>query len=126
MAQEPRKPRLIPVLDVMGGRVVRAVAGRRDDYRPMVSKLTESTEPLAVASALLAASGATELYVADLDAITGTERSGRVVPELANRCECRLFADLGIRTTADLQSVPRMQHVVPVLGCETLAGPDAG
>jgi len=121
-----RTPRLIPVLDVMGGLVVRAVAGRREDYRPVRSTLTQSTEPLAVARALLEATGAGDLYVADLGAITGTDRSGGVVRMLAERCECRLYADLGIRTVADFRSIPRLKNVVPVLGCETLAGPDVG
>jgi phosphoribosylformimino-5-aminoimidazole carboxamide ribotide isomerase len=61
--------RIIPVLDVMNGVVVRAVGGHRSEYRSIVSKLTTSTDPVAVAKALLEVSGADELYVADLDAI---------------------------------------------------------
>lgn len=118
------KPRIVPVLDVMNGQVVRAVGGRRDEYRPVVSKLTASTDPVEVAKALGEATGASELYIADLDAITGADGSGRVVAELAERVECRLFVDLGIRTPDDFASVPRRKNVVPVLGCETLADPD--
>ena len=125
MPAERQSPRIVPVLDVMSGAVVRAIAGRRDEYRPVVSQLTDSTEPVEVAKALLAATGADALYVADLDAITGADRSGRAVSLLAERCGCRLFADLGIRTKADFARVPRLKNVVPVLGCETLAGPDA-
>lgn len=62
--------RIIPVIDLKGGVVVHAVAGRRHEYRPIRSPLIESAEPSHVAERLLAASGATELYVADLDAIT--------------------------------------------------------
>ena len=40
--------RIIPVLDVLGGCVVRGVGGRRDEYRPIVSKLCNSREPPAV------------------------------------------------------------------------------
>jgi phosphoribosylformimino-5-aminoimidazole carboxamide ribotide isomerase len=67
--QRQSPPRIIPVLDVMGGKVVRAVGGRREEYQSNLSKLVDSCEPLAVAEVLLAASGAEELYVADLDAI---------------------------------------------------------
>ncbi|HEV3440051.1 MAG TPA: HisA/HisF-related TIM barrel protein [Gemmata sp.] len=66
---ECRKPRLIPVLDVMNGQVVRAVGGRRHGYRPLTSKLVQSTDPETVAMSLLDATGARELYVADLDAL---------------------------------------------------------
>ena len=55
MSAERTSPRLIPVLDLMNGKVVRAVGGRRDEYRPVVSTLTPSTEPVEVAMALLAA-----------------------------------------------------------------------
>lgn len=125
MSGERKAPRLIPVLDVMDGRVVRAVAGRRAEYRPIVSKLTDYTEPVEVAKALLAATGAEELYLADLDSITGAHRSDRWVSALAKRFECRLFADIGIRTKADLALLPRRKNVVPVLGSETLIGSEA-
>ena len=125
MAEQRPKPRLIPVLDVMDGQVVRAVGGRREEYRPVVSTLTNSTKPVEVARALLRATEAAELYVADLDAITGEDRSGCVAATLAEQCGCRLFIDQGIRTPADFRSIPRGKNVVPVLGCETLAGPDA-
>jgi phosphoribosylformimino-5-aminoimidazole carboxamide ribotide isomerase len=61
--------RIIPVIDVMGGVVVRAVGGRREEYRPIQSRLTNSTDPRKVAQILLDTSGAGELYVADLDRI---------------------------------------------------------
>src|SRR5438132_1291434 len=59
-------PRIIPVIDVMGGVVVRAVAGRRDQYRPLVSRLTNSTDPRDVAQALRDHTGTRHLYLADL------------------------------------------------------------
>jgi phosphoribosylformimino-5-aminoimidazole carboxamide ribotide isomerase len=125
MSADRKSPRIIPVLDVMDGAVVRAVGGRRDEYRPVVSKLIDSTEPVEVAKALLGATGADALYVADLDAITGADRSGRAVTSLAEQCGCRLFADVGIRTKADFARVPRAKNVVPILGSETLVGTDA-
>lgn len=62
-----RTPRVIPVIDVMGGVVVRAVGGRRDAYSEWSSPLAGSSDPEAVARALLARTGAETLYVADLD-----------------------------------------------------------
>src|ERR1700754_4792698 len=61
--------RVIPVLDLLDGHAVRAVRGDRANYRPVQSSLCATSEPLAVARALLAASGADTLYVADLGAI---------------------------------------------------------
>ena len=78
----------------MGGEVVHAVGGERTNYWPVKSRLTDSTRPLDVARALLAASGATELYVADLDAIrwgVGAEGVGEMLAGL----DCELLIDQG-------------------------------
>ena len=87
-------PRIMPVLDVLGGQVVRAVGGRRSEYRPIVSRITNSTEPLQVARDLLAATGAKELYVADLDAIRGGEMSG-ATRVLLNAIDVPVWLDCG-------------------------------
>ncbi|ASW02507.1 HisA/HisF-related TIM barrel protein [Paraburkholderia aromaticivorans] len=60
---------VIPVLDLLDGHVVRAVRGERTAYRPIRSSLAATSEPLHIARALLAASGARTLYIADLGAI---------------------------------------------------------
>lgn len=65
--------RIIPVIDVKAGQVVHAVRGRRESYRPLVSQLTPSTDPLEVASAFRRELGFDEVYIADLDAIAGEQ-----------------------------------------------------
>jgi len=62
---------ILPVLDLKGGVVVRGVAGRRDEYRPIQSKLCHDASPASVADALRATFGFAECYVADLDALGG-------------------------------------------------------
>jgi phosphoribosylformimino-5-aminoimidazole carboxamide ribotide isomerase len=87
-------PRIIPVIDVIGGEVVHAVGGDRARYWPLRSRLTDSTRPADVARALLEATGARELYVADLDAIRwGAETQG--VREMLAGIECELLIDRG-------------------------------
>ncbi len=60
---------MIPVLDLLDGHAVRAVRGERSRYRPIRSSLCATSEPIAVAQALVAATLARTLYVADLGAI---------------------------------------------------------
>ena len=48
--------RIIPVLDLKGGVVVRAESGRRDRYRPIATPLAATAEPVAVAEGLRRAS----------------------------------------------------------------------
>jgi len=110
---------LIPVLDVMNGQVVRAIGGRRSEYRPIRSVLTDSCEPLEVAQALIAATRADTIYVADLDGITTGTASRGLVDRLAN-LPVRLLLDSGIRKAADAADDDRITHV---LGTETLVGP---
>jgi phosphoribosylformimino-5-aminoimidazole carboxamide ribotide isomerase len=112
------KPRIIPVLDVMNGQVVRAIGGRRDEYRPIVSKLTTSTDPVEVAKALLAASGVGELYVADLDAITGGAVSQAVL-RLCQELAVPVWLDVGVNEQRPATRLPDSPHVWPVVGTET-------
>jgi phosphoribosylformimino-5-aminoimidazole carboxamide ribotide isomerase len=130
--------RIIPVIDVKGGIVVRGIGGRRDEYRPLVSRLTNSTEPVAVATALVERFGATSLYVADLDAITGgpaspalyaalaaairgsAGRAGAAGPAPEGRGS--VLVDAGVR---DLERAPAVAGTGAdvVVGLETVPGP---
>jgi phosphoribosylformimino-5-aminoimidazole carboxamide ribotide isomerase len=119
---EPRRPvRIIPVLDVMNGQVVRAVAGRRELYGPVRSRLTDSTEPRAVAEALLAAARVDEFYVADLDALERHRPRLGWVTELAGR-GVRVLIDPGLRTVADAKPVFDAGASAVVAATETLRG----
>jgi uncharacterized protein related to proFAR isomerase len=62
---------LVPVIDLMQGRVVHAVRGDRAAYQPVRSALCAGSDPVVVARALCAASAAHSLYGADLDALQG-------------------------------------------------------
>lgn len=68
--------RVIPVIDLMAGAVVRAQRGERASYRPIATPLAPGSDPVDIARALLArcptpAAEAPLLYIADLDALTG-------------------------------------------------------
>ena len=63
--------KLIPVIDLMRGQVVRAVRGERGRYRPIESMLCASSDPMLVARTLRDHCDARTMYLADLDALTG-------------------------------------------------------
>ena len=50
-------PRIIPVLDVLRGRAVRAVGGHRENYRPLRSGLRLGSDPLTLTCAIRGAFG---------------------------------------------------------------------
>lgn len=117
--------RIIPVIDVMDGGVVRAIGGRRDEYRPLVSQLTVSTDPIAVAKALLEATGAKELYVADLDAIRDPTADRSLAATLTDAFPAiRVWVDPGIRTHADIARCAWRNNLGLVVGSETISGPE--
>lgn len=124
MTPPSRKPRLIPVLDVKGGVVVRAVGGRREQYRPVKSGLTRADDPRTVAAALLAGSGAAELYLADLDAITGGNRLSPAAADVLAAATVPVWVDAGFGPRLDVLDLPALPHVRPVVGFETCRTPE--
>ncbi len=111
--------KIIPVIDVLNGIAVHAVRGRRKEYQPLKSVLSASPNPLDVALALKAF-GFSELYVADLDAITGGQANFSVFKRIANETGLKLMVDAGV---ADLKTAEKMlkSHVSKVIiGTETL------
>jgi HisA/HisF family protein len=107
----------------MNGQVVRAVSGRRDEYRPVVSTLTTSTDPTEVAQALLAVTGANELYVADLDAIRHNTEFSRGTQRLLEQVKVPVWVDAGIGRT-DVLDFPDAPNLRPVVGFETCRVPE--
>ena len=106
--------RIIPVIDVLHGVVVRGIAGRRSEYRPIVSTLTSSTDPIEVARALIDAVHPSELYLADLDAIQG----GTPAVEVYRR-----IRSLGVEVWVDAGvDCPESASRIAEAGCQVVAG----
>ncbi|MCX8003588.1 MAG: HisA/HisF-related TIM barrel protein [Burkholderiaceae bacterium] len=116
---------VIPVIDLAGGVVVRAVRGERERYRPIESRLVAGCEPVAVARALLDYTAAATLYVADLDAIRGggVQTDALQALRAALPPACALWLDAGFARVDDGVALCRRlgAAVVPVFGSESLA-----
>jgi len=118
---------IIPVIDLLGGRVVRAVRGQRDSYRPIVSRLCGGSDPVALAAAMLAYCASRTLYVADLDALTGAPMQREALLAVCHALPgIELWLDAGFTdaaaATAQLAPLRRAgARVVPVFGSESLA-----
>jgi uncharacterized protein related to proFAR isomerase len=91
---------IIPVLDLMGGSVVRARSGDRARYPPIVTPLAPSSDPLEVARGLLRIAGFGRFYVADLDAIAHTGDHRAVLGRLRSELDLELWVDAGIADPA--------------------------
>ena len=110
---------IIPVIDILRGRVVHAVRGRRKEYQPLKSILCASTNPVDVAAALKA-HGFSELYVADLDAIMRGQVNFSVFKGIADETGLELMVDAGADRLEKAEKL--MEHHVSkiIIGTETL------
>lgn len=124
----PPLTRLIPVIDLLGGQVVRALRGDRQAYRAIVSPLCGSSEPLLVARTLCEHCASRQLYVADLDALTGGGPQVAVLRELLEGLPAidELWLDAGFADADGAAALiaalgPAGARVVPVFGSESLS-----
>jgi phosphoribosylformimino-5-aminoimidazole carboxamide ribotide isomerase len=116
--------RILPVLDIRSGLVVRGIAGRRQEYAPIRSNLAPSSKISDVAMAFRTHLGLTELYMADLDAIDGRQ------PDLATfetlrTLGFRLWVDAGLHDVDIAADLVAAGVEKLVFGLETVRGPDA-
>ena len=89
--------RIIPVLDLKGGEVVRAEQGQRHRYRPIVTPLAESADAVAVAAGLRTLYPFQIFYIADLDAIEGRAPNAAALARLRTMPQApELWVDAGV------------------------------
>jgi phosphoribosylformimino-5-aminoimidazole carboxamide ribotide isomerase len=127
--------RIIPVLDLKDGLIVRGIRGERSTYRAVQSRLTPSPEFSAVLKAFYEGFDFTEFYIADLDAIiSGGEKNhlqlitgGRklTVREKSGNLAFSFLVDAGIREAADVAGVLKAGIQKVIVGTETLRSVEA-
>jgi phosphoribosylformimino-5-aminoimidazole carboxamide ribotide isomerase len=110
----------IPVIDLMGGQVVRARMGDRASYRPLESPLSPTSDAVDVVRGLLGVFPFQTLYVADLDAIQG---SGNSFPTLRRiRVEfpsLQVWVDNGAADAGAIEALVGANLGTPVIGSES-------
>ncbi|VTU31310.1 1-(5-phosphoribosyl)-5-[(5-phosphoribosylamino)methylideneamino] imidazole-4-carboxamide isomerase [Variovorax sp. PBL-H6] len=122
---------LIPVIDLLQGQVVRAVRGDRQAYRPIVSALCGSSDPVTVARILCDHCAARQLYVADLDALQGGATQVTVLAGLLEALPgIELWLDAGLADASAGQALrsrlaPFASRIVLVYGSESLRSREA-
>ncbi len=126
------RTQLIPVIDMLGGQVVRGVGGNRAAYRPIVSALCQSSDPAVVGRVLCAHCAVAQLYVADLDALMGGEVQIealrallQAVPEVQELWLDGGFADAAAAATVVRALGELAPRVRPVFASETLRSREA-
>jgi phosphoribosylformimino-5-aminoimidazole carboxamide ribotide isomerase len=116
---------IIPVIDVMGGQVVQAIAGNRANYSPISSVVTSSTTPKGVIEDLLSFSDFEIVYIAELDSIQFGQLNIEFYSELFKQFPAITFwFDYGVSQKSDITKFSDLDNVKVVVGTETLQEPD--
>jgi uncharacterized protein related to proFAR isomerase len=122
---------LIPVVDLLHGQVVRAVRGDRKAYRPIVSALCGSSDPVTVARILCEHCASRQLYVADLNALQGGAVQLDVLAALLQALPgVELWLDAGLADAPAGEALrarlaPHAGRIVLVYGSESLRSREA-
>jgi phosphoribosylformimino-5-aminoimidazole carboxamide ribotide isomerase len=87
--------KLLPVLDLKNGQVVRGIAGRRAEYQPIKSQIAADSRPETVTRGLIRSFACRDLYLADLDAISGAAPDWTSYESVA-ACGVDLMVDAGL------------------------------
>jgi phosphoribosylformimino-5-aminoimidazole carboxamide ribotide isomerase len=116
--------RVVGVIDLKDGMAVHAVRGERERYRPVHSVITaDDGDPVALTRAFRSELGLDEVYVADLDAITGAGEHRDVIAALAR--EASVMVDAGVSEPGAARALVELGVQRVIVGTETLPGPDA-
>ena len=113
-------PRIIGVIDLLGGRAVHARAGRREGYQPVrtAAGAPIDGDPVTLARTYVAV-GLTELYVADLDAIQGRAPQDAQVTTIA-ALGTPFWLDAGVSSADRARDALDLGATRLVVGLETL------
>jgi phosphoribosylformimino-5-aminoimidazole carboxamide ribotide isomerase len=115
--------RVVGVIDLKDGTAVHAVRGERERYRPVHSVIAgDDGDPLALARAFRAELGLDELYVADLDAISGGGARHHTALLSALAREARVMVDAGVSDPTGARALLDLGAHRVIVGTETLSG----
>ncbi len=115
--------RVVGVIDLKDGTAVHAVRGERERYRPVSGVIGgDDGDALALARGFREL-GLDEVYVADLDAITGGDGNPALLTALAR--EASIMVDAGVAEPARARALLDLGAHRVIVGTETLSGPAA-
>jgi len=109
--------KIVPAIDLLGGRVVRLRAGRREETTVF------SEEPWTVAAGF-AASGATLIHVVDLDAaFAGERKQATVLERIARGAGVPVQVGGGVRSADDVEALLGLGAAFVVVGTAAVKEP---
>ena len=107
---------IIPAIDLKKGKVVRAVGGDRDSYRPIDLVTTYSSNPITFVKALIIKYRPSTIYLADLDLLNDDGNNIDIIYKIANMFRNKIFwVDVGAKKIKKLN----IKNITPILCSES-------
>jgi phosphoribosylformimino-5-aminoimidazole carboxamide ribotide isomerase len=114
------KFKIIPVIDILNSKAVHAKKGERTKYKPLKSKLIQSSNPVEIIQLLKKKFGFNDFYVADLDSIIYKNPNLPILKQILEITDMNVILDPGIVNLEDIYLYSRFDIKSLILGLETL------
>jgi phosphoribosylformimino-5-aminoimidazole carboxamide ribotide isomerase len=112
--------RIIPVIDILNSKAVHAIKGERTKYKPLISELFKSSDPIEIIKILNHRYNFDEIYLADLDAIIKKNPNYEIISKITKFQNLKLILDPGIVKSEDILKFSRFNIKKLILGLETI------
>jgi len=112
--------RIIPVIDILDSKAVHAIKGERAKYKPLKSKLINSSDPIEIIKILNQKFKFREFYIADLDAIIKDSPNLEILSTILKIPEIDVILDPGIKNKEDLLKYSNYNIKKLILGLESI------
>ena len=115
---------LIPAIDVLNNIVVKAFSGERKKYRPIKSKLINSSNLENIIDSLLKEYKFKIIYIADLNAIMGNKNNFKIIKKVIRKFpKIEFWVDYGVKNFLDFKKY-HDNRFKTIIGSETLKNTD--
>ncbi|MCS7117063.1 MAG: HisA/HisF-related TIM barrel protein [Nitrososphaerota archaeon] len=108
------------VIDIMRGKAVHAIGGKRDEYQPIRSPICATSNPIDIAKVFKDLFNLDELYVADLDAIMGRGSNLGIISRICSEVGMKVMLDSGINNASHVDEIFDAGVSKLVLGTESM------
>jgi len=112
--------RIIPVIDILNSKAVHAIKGERTKYKPLISELFKSSDPIEIIKILNHRYNFKEIYLADLDAIIKKKPNYEIISKITKFQNFKIILDPGIVKSEDILKFSRFKLKKLILGLETI------
>jgi len=118
------KFRIIPVLDILNSEVVHAKKGERTKYKPLKSKILDSSNPIIAVKKLADKFHFDEIYIADLDSIVKRKPNLELISLILKMVNIKVILDPGITNYEDIMLFSNFNLFKLIIGIETVENYD--